>query len=137
MGQHTRGRLALHLKYVVDHFKLTYGCLLSSIMNNAASNFPKPCELQSTLEALGITWPILRNHISRMAQVIQRVLPKVQNLRIGSVSGSDPELNCCNGYYHTNTRTVAIGPVFPPKTQHFNLTTLPPVKYLSSVCIVI
>jgi len=71
MGQHTRGRLALHLKYVVDHFKLTDGCLLSSIMDDASSNLPKPCELQSTLEAPGIKWPILRNHISRMAQVIQ------------------------------------------------------------------
>ena len=30
------------------------------------------------------------------------------------------------------TRTVAIGPALPPKTQHLNLTILPPIKYRSS-----
>ena len=28
-------------------------------------------------------------------------------------------------------RTVVIGPVLPPKTRHWNLTTWPPIKYLS------
>jgi hypothetical protein len=37
-----------------------------------------------------------------------------------------------NGSYHTKTRTVAIGPVLPPKTRHFNTTSLAPIKYLSS-----
>jgi hypothetical protein len=30
------------------------------------------------------------------------------------------------------TWTIAIGPVLPPKTQDFNLTTLAPFKYLRS-----
>jgi len=32
------------------------------------------CELQSTLEASGIEWPALRNHIPCMAHVIQLAL---------------------------------------------------------------
>jgi hypothetical protein len=32
------------------------------------------CELQSTLEALGIEWPALRNHIPCMAHVIRLAL---------------------------------------------------------------
>ena len=39
--------------------------------------------------------------------------------------------------YHTKTWTVAIGPVSPPKTSHFNLTNLAQIKYLSSDRIVI
>jgi hypothetical protein len=34
----------------------------------------------------------------------------------------ETELNCCNGLYHTKTQTIAIGPVLPPKTWHFNST---------------
>ena len=60
------------------------------------------------------------------------VLATVPNSRVGSGSGSDPEPNRCNGSYHTKTRTVAIGPVLPPKTRHFNITTLASIKYLSS-----
>ena len=30
------------------------------------------------------------------------------------------------------TRTVPIGPVLPPKTQHFKCSFVPPIKYLSS-----
>jgi len=60
------------------------------------------------------------------------VLATVPNSRVGSGSGSDPEPNRCNGSYHTKTRTVAIGPVLPPKTRHFNITSLAPIKYLSS-----
>ena len=60
------------------------------------------------------------------------MLATVPNSRVGSGSGSDPEPNRCNGSYHTKTRTVAIGLVLPPKTRHFNITSLPPIKYLSS-----
>jgi hypothetical protein len=47
----------------------------------------------------------------------------------------EKELNCGNGSYHTNTLTVAIGPVLPPKTRHFNCTIMAPIKYLSFDCI--
>jgi hypothetical protein len=50
----------------------------------------------------------------------------------GSGLGLEPEPNRCNGLYHTKTRTVAIGPVLPPKTRNFSITTLAPIKYLSS-----
>jgi len=40
-------------------------------MDNASSNYSMTHELQSTLEATGIGWPALRNHIPCMAHVIQ------------------------------------------------------------------
>ena len=46
--------------------------------------------------------------------------------------GLELELNRCNGSYHTKTQTIAIGPDLPPTTWQFNLTTLAPIKYLSS-----
>ena len=54
------------------------------------------------------------------------------NRRVSFGCGYDPELNCCNGSYHTTTRTVAIGPVLPPKTQHFSITSLAGIRFLSS-----
>jgi hypothetical protein len=62
----------------------------------------------------------------------QLVLATVPNSRVGTGSGSDPEPNRYNGYYHTKTRTVAIGQVLPTKTQHLNIKTLASIKYLSS-----
>jgi len=56
---------------MLDHFKLTYGRFLGITADNASSNYSIPCELQSTLEASGIEWPALRNHIPGMAHVIQ------------------------------------------------------------------
>jgi len=56
---------------VLDRFELTDGCLLGIKMNNASSNYSMTRELQSTLEASGIGWPALRNHIPWMAQVMQ------------------------------------------------------------------
>jgi len=46
------------------------------------------------------------------------VLATGPNSRFGSRSGSNPEPNRCN--------------VFPHTTWHFNITTLPPIKYLNS-----
>ena len=58
------------------------------------------------------------------------------NARFGSGSGSNPEPDRWNGFYHTKTRTVVIGPVLPRKTCHYNYTTFSPIRYLSSDCIV-
>ena len=63
---------------------------------------------------------------------IPRVLATVPNCWVGSRSSSDPEPNCCYGSYETKTRTVAIGPVPPPNTRHSNITSLAPIKYMSS-----
>jgi len=60
------------------------------------------------------------------------VLATVPNSCNVSGLGLEPGLNCCNGSYHTKTRTVAIGPVLPPKTPHFNSTTMAPIQYFSS-----
>src|SRR5882757_2934228 len=74
MGQHTGPRLAVQLKDVLDRFEHTDGCLLGIMTDNASSNYSMTCELQSTLEASGIKWPALRNHIPCMAHVIQLAL---------------------------------------------------------------
>jgi len=74
MGQHTGARLAVHLKDVLDRFELTDSHLLGITTDNASSNYSMTRELQSTLEASGIEWPALRNHIPCMAHVIQLAL---------------------------------------------------------------
>jgi len=63
-------RLAGHLKEVLDRFKLTDGRLFGITTNNASSNYSMTRELRTTLEAAGIEWHALRNHIPCMAHVI-------------------------------------------------------------------
>jgi len=62
------------LNEVLDHFELTDGHLLGITTDNASSNNSMTRELKSTLEASGIDWPALRNHIPCMAHVIQLAL---------------------------------------------------------------
>jgi len=59
---------------VLDRFELTDGCFLGITSDNASSNYLMTRELQSTLEASGIKWPALRNHIPCMSHVIQLAL---------------------------------------------------------------
>jgi len=56
----------------------------------------------------------------------------VPTLRIGSRSGSNLKPDHCNWFYRTKSWTLAIGPVLPPKTRQFNITSLLAIKYLSS-----
>jgi len=67
-------RLAGYWKEVLDRFELTDGHLLGITTDNASSNYSMTCELQTTLEASGIEWPALRNHIPCMAHLIQLAL---------------------------------------------------------------
>jgi len=62
-GQHTGPGLAVHFKDVLDHFELSDGRLLGITTYIASSNYWMTRVLQSTLEASGIEWPALRNHI--------------------------------------------------------------------------
>jgi hypothetical protein len=62
------------LKDVLDRFELTDGHLVGITTDNASSNYLMTRELQSTLEASGIEWLALRNHIPCMAHVIQLTL---------------------------------------------------------------
>jgi hypothetical protein len=64
------------------------------------------------------------------------VLATVPTRPNGSGLGLEPNPDHCNGSYHTKTRTVPIGPVLPPKTRQLKSTILPPIKYLSSDCII-
>ena len=73
-GQHTGARLAGHFKETLDCFEQTDGRLLGITTDNASSNYSMSRELQTTLEASGIEWPALRNHIPCMAHVIQLAL---------------------------------------------------------------
>jgi len=59
---------------VLDRFELTDGCLLGSTTDDASSNYSMTRELQSTFEASGIEWPVLRNHLPCMAHIIQLAL---------------------------------------------------------------
>jgi len=52
----------------------TDGHLLGITTDNASSNYLMTRKLQSTLEASGIEWPALWNHIQCMAHVIQLAL---------------------------------------------------------------
>ena len=71
MGHHSGAGQAAHLKDVFDHCELTDGCLLGITTDNASSDYSVTCDLQSTLEASGIEWHVLRIHIPCMAHVIQ------------------------------------------------------------------
>jgi len=61
----------------------------------------------------------------------------VPNHGVDSESVSDTKPNQCNVSYYNKPRTVAIGPVLPPKTGHCNMTHCSPIEYLSSDRIVI
>jgi hypothetical protein len=63
------------------------------------------------------------------------VLGTGPNSRVGSESGSTRNRTVATGLTTRKTRPTGNGPVLPPKTRHFNITTLPPIKYLSSDCI--
>jgi hypothetical protein len=60
------------------------------------------------------------------------VLAKGPNSRVGSGSGSTRNRTVATGLTTRKTRPTGNGPVLPPKTRHLNITTLPPIKYLSS-----
>jgi len=59
---------------VLDRVELTDGRWLGITTDNATSNLSLTCEMQSTLEASGIEWPALRNHIPCMSHIIQLAL---------------------------------------------------------------
>jgi hypothetical protein len=59
---------------VRDRFELIDGRLLGITTDNASSNYMMTRKLHSTLEASGIGWPALRNHIPCMVHVIQLAL---------------------------------------------------------------
>jgi len=56
---------------VHDRFELTEGRLLGITTDNASSNYSMTREVQSKLEASGIEWPALGNHMPCMTHIIQ------------------------------------------------------------------
>jgi len=59
---------------VLDRFELTDTRLVAITTDNVFSHYSITHELQSTLQASGIQWPALRNHIPCMAHDIQLAL---------------------------------------------------------------
>lgn len=64
----------MHLKEILERFELTDGCFLGLTTENTSLNYSMTHKVQSTLEASGIKWPVLRNHIPCMAYVRQLAL---------------------------------------------------------------
>jgi hypothetical protein len=62
------------LNDVLDRFELTDSRLIGITTDNASSNYSMTRELQLRLDASGIEWPALRNHVPCMAHVIQLAL---------------------------------------------------------------
>jgi hypothetical protein len=62
------------LKDELKRFELTDGRLLGITTDNASSNYSMTGKVQSTLEASGIEWLALMNHIPCMGHVIQLAL---------------------------------------------------------------
>jgi len=56
------------------------------------------------------------------------------NCRVGSGSDSTWNRTVATGLTTRKTRTFGNGLVLPPKTRHFKITILTPIKYLSSDC---
>jgi len=59
------------LKEILDRIDLTTGHLIGITADNASSNDLMTRAFESTLEASGIEWPALRNHIPCLAHIIQ------------------------------------------------------------------
>jgi len=55
-------------------FELTDGRLLGIMNHNASPDYLMTRKLQSTLEASGLEWAALRNHIPSMLHIIQLAL---------------------------------------------------------------
>jgi len=123
-----------HLRFCGDAIKSLHrftschrrwrGCIVFSVRLNGSRNlqFSHPIILISLTEVVScvaLSW----------LRLLFAMVPTRGN---SSVLGLGPELNRSNGFYHPKTQTIAIGLVFPPKTRHFNLTTLAPIEYLSS-----
>jgi len=59
---------------VLDRIELTDGHFLGIATDRGALNYSMTRELQSTLNASGIVWPVMRNNIPCMVHVIQLAL---------------------------------------------------------------
>jgi len=70
--------------------------------------------------------------LHRITLKSKAVLETGPNSPDGSGSGSTQNRTVATGLTTPKTRPTGNGPVFSPKTRYFNITTLPPIKYLSS-----
>ena len=96
------------MKDVLDRFELTDGRLLGITTDNVSSNYLMTHELQSTLEATGIEWHALTNHIPCMAHVLQLALGAfMTSLRVKGQTESW-EAYACDQQFGENER-IGIG----------------------------
>jgi len=116
----SKGKSTLHIPYVAS-----YQPEKKSISTHCTSQ----------LTATRLTVMKYSAHFAQLwtaSASLDLVLTTIPQSRVGFGSGSDPQLDCSNGFYHMKTWTVAIGPVLPPKSRNWNLPTLAPIEILSS-----
>ena len=118
--------LLLILFWVVGMYILLRTSHFFSLSSSSSFHNSKSCSRSTSARS---DWNWMKPNDRHFVQLVLAMVPTRLH---GSGLGLEPEPNRCNGFYHTKTRTVAIGPVLPPKARHFNLTTLPPIKKLSS-----
>jgi len=108
MGLHSGRRLAMHLNDVLDLFELTDSYLIGITIDNATSNYLITYEVQSTLQASGIEWPALRNHIPCMAHVILLALGAFMSRLVVTGCTNSWGANECNQHFGEN-HSINIG----------------------------
>ena len=108
MGQQTGARLPILWKDDLDRVEPTDGLLRGITTYHASSNDLMTRELQSTLEASGIEWPALRNHIPCMAHVIQLALGAFMSSRGVKGHIKSWEAHGCDQHFGEN-ESVDIG----------------------------
>jgi len=89
-------------------FEITNGRLLRIPTDNVSSNDSMTPELQSIVEASGMEWPALRNHIPCMAHVIQLALGAFMSSLGVTGSTMSWEAHECNQQFGDN-ESIEIG----------------------------
>jgi len=93
---------------------------------------PEVCQIHTKMNSHDC-WRDAVNQLPSEANIVAVICVCIKtSVNNGSWLELGLEQNHCNQFDHTKTRTVAIGLIFPQKPSHLNLTTLPPINYLSS-----
>jgi len=96
------------LKDVLDHIELTDIRLLGTATDNASSTQSTISELQSPLQASGIEWPALRNHIPCVSHIILLALGAFMSCLSGKGCTKSWEANECDQQFGAN-ESIHIG----------------------------
>jgi len=134
------------IREVLDDFVLVYlddVFIYSNLEEDHVEHvkWNKKCHLQAGLylkpEKCENHWETIRYFgliLSMMGILLDPhpVLTTGPNSQVRSGVGSTRTRTVATGLTTRTTRPIGNGPVLPPKTPHFNITSLLPIKYLSS-----